>query len=86
VQVCPLSGPYQNTNASGRADRQTDRQIKNTGGDWPTKNETLVNNYLQYFVKFVKSIEFTDIMTLYFKRRTDRERERERERDRRTDG
>jgi hypothetical protein len=23
------------------------RQIKNTGGSWPTTNETLVNNYLQ---------------------------------------
>jgi hypothetical protein len=37
------------------------RQIKNTGGNWPTTNETLVNNYLQIFVKFVKSIEFTDL-------------------------
>ena len=36
-------------------------QIKNTGGDWFTKNETLVNNYLQIFVKFVKSIDFTEL-------------------------
>ena len=37
------------------------KQIKNSGGTWPTKNETLVNNYLQIFVKFVKSIDFTDL-------------------------
>jgi len=36
-------------------------RIKNTGGDWPTTNETLVNNYLQMFVNFVKSIDFTDL-------------------------
>jgi hypothetical protein len=37
------------------------KQIKNLGGDWPTTKETLVNNYLQSFVKFVKSIDFTDL-------------------------
>jgi len=37
------------------------KQIKNTCGDWPTTNETLVNNYLQIFVNFVKSIDFTDL-------------------------
>ena len=37
------------------------KQIKNNGGNWPTSNETLVNNYLQFFVTFVKSIEFTDL-------------------------
>jgi hypothetical protein len=37
------------------------KQIKNTGGDWPTTKETLVNNYLQIFVNFVKSIDFTDL-------------------------
>jgi len=37
------------------------RQIKNTGGNWPATNETLVNNYLQIFVKFVKSIDFRDL-------------------------
>ena len=37
------------------------KQIKNTGGNWPTVNETLINNYLQIFVKFVKSIDFTDL-------------------------
>jgi hypothetical protein len=36
-------------------------QIKNRGGDWPMTNETLVNNYLQIFVNFVKSIDFTDL-------------------------
>jgi hypothetical protein len=37
------------------------KQIKKTGGDWPTTNGKLVNNYLQIFVKFVKSIDFTDL-------------------------
>jgi hypothetical protein len=37
------------------------RQIKNTGGNWPTAHETLVNNYLQIFVTLVKSIDFTDL-------------------------
>ena len=36
------------------------KQIKNIGGNWPKTNETLVNNHLQIFVKFVKSIDFTD--------------------------
>ena len=26
------------------------KQIKNSGGTWPTKNETLVNKYLQLFL------------------------------------
>jgi hypothetical protein len=37
------------------------RQLKNTGGNWPTTHERLVNNYLQIFVTFVKSIDFTDL-------------------------
>jgi len=37
------------------------KQIKNTNDNWPTTNETLVNYYLQIFVKFVKSIDFTDL-------------------------
>jgi pyruvate-formate lyase len=37
------------------------KQIKNNGGNWLTSNETLVNNYLQFFVTFVKSIDFTDL-------------------------
>jgi hypothetical protein len=37
------------------------KQIKITGSDWPTKNEKLVNKYLQIFVNFVKSIDFTDL-------------------------
>jgi len=36
-------------------------QIKNTGGNWPTTSETLINNNLQIFVKFVKSIDFADL-------------------------
>ena len=35
--------------------------IKHTVGNWPTANETLVNNYLQIFVKFVKSTDYTDL-------------------------
>jgi len=31
-------------------------QMKNTRGNWPTKKETFVNNYLQIFVKFVKYV------------------------------
>ena len=34
---------------------------KNNSGNWPTSNETLVNNYLQFFVTFVKSIDFTGL-------------------------
>jgi len=34
------------------------KQIKNTCGNWPTMNERLANDYLQIFVKFVKSIDF----------------------------
>jgi len=37
------------------------KQINNTGGKWPTANESLLNNYLQMSVKFVKSIDFTDL-------------------------
>jgi hypothetical protein len=45
------------------------RQIKNTGGNWPAINESLVNNYLQFFVKFVKSIDFTALWHFSIKRR-----------------
>ena len=37
------------------------RQIKNTGGNWPATNETHINNYQNFFVKFVKPIEFSDL-------------------------
>jgi len=37
------------------------QQIKSTGGNWPAKNETLTKNYVNFFVKFVKSIEFIDL-------------------------
>ena len=37
------------------------KQIKNTCGNWSTTNETLVKNYLQIFVNFVISINFTDL-------------------------
>jgi hypothetical protein len=37
------------------------KQIKNIGGDWPPTKETSVNNYLQIFAKFVKSVDFTDL-------------------------
>jgi len=37
------------------------RQIKNTGGNWPATNETLINNYQHFFVKFVKSLELSDL-------------------------
>jgi hypothetical protein len=34
---------------------------KNTGENWPATKETLVNNYLKIFVKFFKSINFSDL-------------------------
>ena len=37
------------------------KQIKITGGNWPTTKETLANEYLPIFVKFVKSIDFTEL-------------------------
>jgi len=37
------------------------QQIKSTGGSWPEKDETLIKNYVNFFVKFVKSIEFIDL-------------------------
>ena len=37
------------------------QQIKSTGGNWLAKNETLIKNYLNFFVKFVKSIELIDL-------------------------
>ena len=37
------------------------KHIKNNGSKWPTTNETLVNTYLPTFVKFVKSIDFTEL-------------------------
>ena len=37
------------------------QQIKSTGGNWPAKNETLIKNYVNFFAKFVKSIEFIDL-------------------------
>jgi len=37
------------------------RQIKNTVGNWPATNETLINNYQNFFVKFVKSLVLSDL-------------------------
>jgi len=37
------------------------QEIKSIGGNWPAKNETLIKNYVNFFVKFVKSIEFIDL-------------------------
>jgi hypothetical protein len=36
-------------------------QIKSTCGTWPPTHETLVIDYLQLFVKFIKSIDCTDL-------------------------
>jgi hypothetical protein len=36
-------------------------QIQNTCGTWPLTHEKLVNNYLKPFIKFIKSIDFTDL-------------------------
>jgi len=37
------------------------KQLKNTGGNWPTTNETFVKNCLPIFVKFVQTIDFTEL-------------------------
>ena len=37
------------------------KQIRNACGNWPTKPETPVNNYLHIFVIFVKSMDFTGL-------------------------
>jgi len=37
------------------------QQIKSTGANWPPKNETLIKNYVNFFAKFFKSIEFIDL-------------------------
>jgi hypothetical protein len=37
------------------------KQIKTTGGNWPTMKETLANDYQPIFVKLVKSINFTEL-------------------------
>jgi len=45
------------------------KQTKNAGGSWPTTNETLVNNYLPIFVKFVESKRFYRFaVTFHYKR------------------
>jgi hypothetical protein len=36
-------------------------QIQNTCGIWPPTHEKLVNDYLKPFVKFIKSIDLTDL-------------------------
>ena len=41
------------------------KEVNNTGGNCPTTNETLVNNYLPIFIKFVKSIKFTDLQWIF---------------------
>ena len=37
------------------------KQIKHTGGIWPMANVKLISDYLPIFVKFIKSIDFTDL-------------------------
>ena len=37
------------------------KQIQSAGGNWPAKNETLIKNYVNFFAKFVKSVEFIDL-------------------------
>jgi len=38
------------------------REIKNTAGNWPETNETLINNYQYFFVNFVKCLEISDLI------------------------
>ena len=66
---CPCEGKEEQTvdhlifHCTKLSNQRTEmaKQINNTGGNWPTVNETLVNNYLRIFVKFDKSINFTDL-------------------------
>ena len=37
------------------------KQIKQTGGTWPMTNAKLISDHLSNFVKFIKSIDFTDL-------------------------
>ena len=37
------------------------RNLKYTGGKWPATNETLINDYQNFFVKFVMSLELSDL-------------------------
>ena len=67
--MCPCEGKEEQTidqlifQCTKLTNQRTEmvKQINNTGGNWPTVNETLVNNYLRIFVKFDKSINFTDL-------------------------
>ena len=36
-------------------------QIQASGGTWPTTNRDLVAKYLQAFLRFIKSIDFTKL-------------------------
>jgi hypothetical protein len=47
------------------------KQIKNTCGTWPPTHETLVNDYLQLFVTFIKSIDYRFAMTCKYKKQID---------------
>jgi hypothetical protein len=38
-----------------------DKSNKITGGTWPMANARLISEYLPIFVKFIKSIDFTDL-------------------------
>ena len=37
------------------------KHIKQTGGTWPMANAKLISEYLPIFVKFIKTIDFTDL-------------------------
>ena len=37
------------------------KQIKNSGGTWTPTHEVLVNDYVQFLVKFIKPIDFADL-------------------------
>jgi hypothetical protein len=36
-------------------------QIQSRGGTWPTTNKDLIAQYLQVFVRFIKSIDFNKL-------------------------
>ena len=66
--MCPCEEEEQTTdhvifkcNKLSKQRKEVIKQIQNTGGTWPPTHGTLVNCYVQLFVKFTKSIHFADL-------------------------
>ena len=66
--MCPCEEEEQTTNnlifkcnKLSKQRKEMIKQIRNTSGTWPPTHETLINDYLQLFVKFIKSIDIADL-------------------------